>query len=109
MIDLIEYQIKEFVESIRPPLNIREKVDFGYKFQNNTLELFEIRPTWDNNDEKTKMPFAKTKFIKTQRVWKIYWMRANGKWESYEPNFEVKSINDFFKIIKEDQHSCFFG
>ncbi len=108
-INLVEIQIKEFVESIRPPVDIREKVDIGYKFQQNTLELFEIRPKWDNQNEKIQSSFAKTRYVKTQEHWKIYWMRASGKWESYQPNSEVKTINDFFEVISEDKHGCFFG
>lgn len=108
-INLIETQIKEFVESIRPPLDIREKVDIGYRFQKNTLELFEIRPKWHNQNDRIQSSFAKTRFVKTQGIWKIYWMRASGKWESYEPSAEVKSINEFFKVIREDKHGCFFG
>jgi len=108
-INLIETQIKKFIESIRPPVEIRDKVDYGYIFEQNTLELYEIRPKWDNQDEKIKSPFAKTRFVKIQGIWKIYWMRASGKWESYEPNSEVKSINDFFKVIIEDKFGCFFG
>ncbi len=43
-IDFIEAQIKQFIESRRPPIEIRTQLDFGYTYANNTLEIFEISP-----------------------------------------------------------------
>jgi len=51
IIYIIENQIREFVDSIKPPVDIRNKVDIGYTFQNNVLQIFEIRPRWDIKDE----------------------------------------------------------
>ncbi len=108
-INLLDATIKKAVEAMRPPVHIRNKVDIGYNFQDYTLELFEIIPRWDKKDELIQSPFAKTKFIKSQGIWKIYWMRASGKWERYEPSPEVKDVSDFFEVVKEDKHACFFG
>lgn len=108
-IHIIEIQIKKLVESIRPPVELRDELDIGYDFQQNTLELFEIRPKWDNKDEIIHSPIAKSRFIKVHGIWKVYWMRANGRWESYQPHPEVKSIDGFFALIQEDKYGCFFG
>lgn len=108
-INLIEVQIKEFVDSIRPSVEIRDKVNIGYRFEKNTMELFEIRPRLDKQDEKVELPFAKARFYKSQSIWKLYWMRANGRWEFYETGVDVTSIDTVFTIIKEDKHGCFSG
>lgn len=108
-INLLEVRIQKLIETMRPPVHMRDELDIGYSFRNNTLELFEIRPRWDKKDEKINSPFAKTKFIKSRGIWQIYWLRANGKWVSYDPNPEVNDIVGFFEIVKEDKHSCFFG
>lgn len=108
-IDFHDALIKQMVEEMRPPVHIRKEIDIGYTFENNTLVLLEFRPRWDKPEEKIKSEFAKTRFIKSQGIWKIYWMRASGKWELYEPNPEVKDIHSFFAIVKEDKYSCFFG
>jgi hypothetical protein len=108
-INLVEAKVKDFVEAIRPPENIRSQVDIEYTFENNTIELIEVRPSFRDKNQLVKHAFAKTKFVKTQQVWKIYWMRASGKWESYEPASEVKNIEEFFTVITEDKHGCFFG
>jgi hypothetical protein len=108
-ISLMEVNIRKLLESIRPPTHVREEIDISYTFQNNTLELFEIRPRWDKKGEKIRSPFAKTRLIKSQGIWKIYWMRASGKWVLYEPDPEVKDISNFFEIVRGDKHHCFFG
>jgi hypothetical protein len=108
-IDFIEAQIKQFIESRRPTHEIRDQVDISYTLTNNSLEIFSIRPRWDNLQEKIHEPIAKARFIKSRKLWKLYWMRASGKWVPYEPNAEVKSTEEMLTIIGEDQYGCFWG
>ena len=106
---LLEHEIKKLTEELRPATTIRDKLDIGYKFQNQTLEIFEIRPRWDDSSIINNHPFAKAKFIKSKSIWRIYWLRANLKWELYEIVPEVKRISEFFKIIREDKYHVFKG
>jgi len=108
-IDFTESLIRQFVESKRPPKDLRDKLDIGYTFTNNVLEIFEIRPHWNNPSEKIHSPIAKARYIKSKRIWKLYWMRASGKWEAYEPDFEVKITERLLQIISEDNYGCFWG
>lgn len=54
-------------------------------------------------------PLAKARFIKSSKLWKLYWMRASGKWVAYEPQSEVKTTEEMLTIIEEDKHGCFWG
>ena len=108
-LSLLEDEIKKLTEALRPPVDIRHQLDIGYKFQNQTLEIFEIRPLHDNKLVINQYPFAKAKFINSKNVWRIYWLRANGDWELYKPFPEVQQIPEFFKIIDEDKHKVFKG
>lgn len=109
MIDLVEKQIEKFIESKRPPEEIRSELDLGYSYKNHTVEIFEIRPQWNDNSIIRHLPFAKAKYVKSKNVWKIYWMRANLKWYAYEPQPEAKTINEFLEIVFEDAYHCFMG
>lgn len=109
VVNLTEVQIKNLVDLIRPPVEIRSQLDIGYRFFNNILEIFEIRPRWDKPDEIIHSPVAKTKYIKSRKLWRIYWKRANGRWVQYDPNSEVTDIFEFFKILKADEYGCFWG
>jgi hypothetical protein len=52
---------------------------------------------------------AKATYVRTQKVWKIYWQRADLKWHGYEPVAAVKSIEGFFEAVVDDPHACFWG
>lgn len=109
-IDINESTVKKYVESIRPEdPKIRKQIDFGYDYDGKVVELYEIRPVWDNPEEIQHLKFAKIRFYKSREEWNLYWMRASGKWELYEPFPTSTNIQKMLEIIKEDQYGCFFG
>lgn len=54
-------------------------------------------------------PVVKARYIKSRKIWKLYWLRASGKWEAYEPQREIKETDKMLKIIGEDAYGCFWG
>ncbi|WP_246000875.1 DUF3024 domain-containing protein [Pontibacter diazotrophicus] len=105
----VDRQMKKFLEKRRPVEEIRSQLDIGYTFQDNTVEIFEIRPQWDDKKVIRHHPIAKARYIMSKGIWKVYWMRASLKWASYEPHPEVKEIEQFIKLVDEDAFGCFFG
>lgn len=101
--------IENYIESIRPAVEMRHQLDIGYSFINYEVIIFEIRPQWNDESKIHKYPFVKAKFVRSKQIWKIYWMRASGKWELYEPNPAVRNIQSFIEIVEEDEHGCFRG
>lgn len=104
-----EKDLEVFMKKHRPPANIRNEVDFSYRIENQSVEIFEIRPHWSNPSEKIETPIAKATYVKTQKLWKVYWQKSDLKWHSYEPLSEVKSLEQFLITVGEDKHACFFG
>ncbi len=110
VIDINEIVIRNFIDELRPEEEeIRNELDFGYSFDGKAFELFEIRPIWGKASEKQKLSYAKIRFYKSRKLWNLYWMRASGKWELYEPFPEAGNIHSLITVIKEDKHGCFFG
>jgi len=105
----IEEGMKKFLEKHRPSTDIRAEVDIDYRVSKQSLEIFEVRPDEYNPGAKTEFAYAKTTYVKTQKTWKIYWMRADLKWHSYTPVPEVSSVEEFINVVSEDEHGCFFG
>jgi hypothetical protein len=68
MVHILEQEIKSFINSIRPRTDVRDKLDIGFSFQNNILEIFEIRPRWDNPNIKLNLSVAKSQFIKSRNI-----------------------------------------
>ena len=102
-------RIKELVEKMRPPVDIRSQLDIGYSYEKGALELFEARPKSGNTSEIIHHSFAKAKFIKSSNIWKIYWKRASGKWELYIEEPEVSDVLEFFRIVNEDKLNVSMG
>ena len=104
-----ESELEKFLEKHRPPAHIRHEVDFAYRIENQSVLLFEVRPSFRDPRSKTEIPIAKTTFVKNQKIWKVYWQRADLNWHAYEPTATVKHLEDFLALVAEDKHCCFFG
>jgi len=108
-IKIIEKAVGEYIERRRPPVHLRDQVDLGYRIDKQSVEIFEIRALWKNPEEKIEEPMAKATYVNTQKIWKIFWQRADLKWHRYEPDPEVKTIEQFVSIVEKDEHACFWG
>ncbi len=105
----VEVVVGRFIESNRPPANIRNQLDLGFRLENQSVVLFEIRPRWDKPEEKMESPVAKATYSKVQQIWKVYWMRADLKWHRYTPCPDADQLDDFLALVSEDTHGCFWG
>lgn len=104
-----EKEIEKFLDIRRPPPHIRDQVDLGYRIENQSVELFEIRPRWDDPDTIIEIPFAKATYVKKEKLWKVYWQRQDLKWHSYIPVPTVQYFEEFLSVVNEDANGCFFG
>ena len=111
-----EFEIKQwekelgiFLELRRPPAHIRDQLDIGFRIENQSIELYEIRPVWNNPSEKSELSIAKATYIKKSNTWKVYWQRQDLKWHSYEPTPNTDTLREFLELVNEDKYACFFG
>ena len=105
----IEKAVAAFMEQRRPPPHIRPRLDLAYRISKQSVEIFEVRPVWDDPNKKMEHPVAKATYVQSRGIWKIYWMRADLKWHSYSPAPQVGEVEKFLSLVNEDRHSCFFG
>lgn len=98
-----------FIQGRRPPPHIRPELDLGFRVSGQSVEIFEIRPRWNNPTEKLEHSVAKATFVKTRAAWSVYWRRQDFKWHSYEPAPEVATLEEFVKLVSEDAYACFWG
>ena len=74
-----------------------------------SVEIFELRPRWRDKTQIARTPVAKATFVRIQNIWKVFWMRRDLKWHSYEPQPEVESLEAFLRVVDRDEFGCFFG
>lgn len=109
-ISLTDRIIHNFVEKLRPEeKEIRAELDVAYTFDGRALIVNEVRPRWDKPTKTTETAIIKGILVKADGNWKIYWMRASGKWERYTPFPTASSVEEFFDVLEEDKNSCFWG
>lgn len=110
-IDINHAKVESYVKRKRPPKEIRHKLDLGFKFEKSTFEIFEVRPVWSSPDpnDYQKSSFVKFSYVKSRKIWKLYWMRASGKWELYKPFPLSKSLDKIIECIDADVNGCFYG
>lgn len=105
----VEKALATFMAKRRPPLHLREKLDLAFRFDGRVLEIFEVRPRWDNPGETIEEAVAKTRYVKSRDEWLVYWQRADLKWHKYPPAPAVDSIEAFLALVDRDEYACFFG
>ena len=105
----IEKIMDAYLERARPPVHIRNELDIAYRIENQSVELFEIRPSFQNPEQKMEQLVAKATYVKLAKEWKLYWMKSDLKWHRYEPVPEANSLEELLKVIEEDAYGCFYG
>jgi len=105
----VQVEVGRFIEANRPPADMRDKLDLGFKIERQSIILFEISPRRDRPEETMHHPVAKATYSKAALCWKVYWQRADLKWHRYEPEPLVDQLVDFLDIVNEDKHACFWG
>jgi hypothetical protein len=105
----VEKIMEGYLARTRPPVQIRNELDIGYRIENQSVELFEVRPDFKDPSTKIEHAIAKATYLKREGIWKIYWMRADLKWHRYEPVPEADNLEEFLSVIEDDHHGCFYG
>lgn len=111
-----EIQLKEitismdsYLANARPPEHIRHQLDIGWRYENQSVYLYEIRPQWNNKSIIRQYDYAKATWIKSKQLWQIFWQRANLKWDGYDPLPFVDNLQKFINEVEDDPNHCFRG
>jgi len=100
--------VRAFLDKRRPPPTVRAKLDYGFRFHKQSVELIELRSRMLKRPGKPEHAFAKATFVKSRGVWEVFWMRGNLKWHRYDPP-DAKTLEDFLALVRADTQRCFFG
>ena len=92
----IKKEVKQFVESIRPPVHIRAKLDIVYSISDQTVEIGQLRPVWRGEPGETHiLPNVRIRYVRSQDRWHLY-------------STEL-SLTDALELVRADPDYCFFG
>jgi Protein of unknown function (DUF3024) len=106
----VRKKVGAFIEGRRPPRHLRQKVDLSFRVSGQSVEIFEVRQAFGGAPcEHVEIPVAKATYVRTVRRWRVFWLRHDMKWHSYQPTPDVATIDEFVVLVSEDRNSCFFG
>ena len=88
---------------------IRHKLRLEYSVRRHDIEIFEVRPHWRNPGEEMNTEVAKIKYVRKSNEWRLYWMRQDLKWHSYEPHPVGRSLEELVEVVDHDAYCAFFG
>ena len=71
--------------------------------------IFELPPQWNDPENIIEGSVAKATYVKSRKIWKLFWMRADLKWHSYKPFPTSTSIEKILEVIDKDTNGCFWG
>lgn len=103
----VQRTMDAYIQRRRPRPEIRNELDIGYAVDNQSVTIHEDRRLYDGS--RILEPVAKATWVKTQKVWKIFWMRADLKWHSYEPLAQARTLDDVLAAVDADPYGCFWG
>jgi len=108
-IQRVKNAVSLFIKRRRPPVDLRHELDYGFRFDGRSIEMFSIRPSWNPAEGKEESAVAKGTFRKSQNQWFVYWQRADMKWHRYQTEAPVLTVEEFLAIVDRDEYGCFFG
>ena len=88
---------------------LRNQLRFEYSIRRHDIEIFEARPDWQDPVQEMKHPVAKVRYVRSTNEWRLFWMRRDLKWHSYEPHAVGRSLEELVEEVDRDEHCCFFG
>lgn len=96
-----------YIARRRPRPDIRNELDIGYSIENQSIIVHEDRRLYDGS--RMIEPVAKAMWVKTQRAWKVFWMRADLRWHRYEPLATARTLDKVLEEIDADPYGCCWG
>ncbi|MFK3708671.1 DUF3024 domain-containing protein [Klebsiella sp. NPDC088457] len=103
----VNKEVRQFVDSIRPTAHVRKELDIVYSINDQTIEIGEQRPIWNGEPGETNiLPSVRIKYFRTQRQWKLYWMRKDMRWHLYDT---AETLTEALEVVRVDPDCCFFG
>ena len=91
------------------PDHIRDQLEFLMEIEGHAVTIQEVRPAFQRPSEKTRHGVARFRYNRTRNQWRLFWMRQDLKWHSYEPAEDVHDLPTLVAIVEADEYCCFFG
>ncbi len=85
------------------------RLRISYTIKRHDVIVFQQVASWANPKQRLPVNVAKFTYIRTQEVWKLYWMQSDLKWHVYELLPTSHRIGRLVEEVSNDPYGAFFG
>jgi len=95
----------------RVPDHARDEVRIELEEGPQALTIVEYRPPWreDQGSEWPRSPIARLRYVRSTRLWTLYYHRHTGRWERYPLLTPTGRIAELLAEIDDDPICVFWG
>ena len=100
--------LQEYCDARVPP-EIRAELEVKFRFDGNSLILFERRPAFNRPGDFVEPVVAKFRYYVERQEWVLYWRDRNQRWHRYERIPPSPAFDDLLEEVDADPTGIFWG
>ncbi|MEK7699436.1 MAG: DUF3024 domain-containing protein [Planctomycetota bacterium] len=106
--NLVENKLAKYCDE-KVPIIYWDELRIGYSIRDNSVKIFEIRPTFQDKTILVEVPVAKLKYDLDSGEWSLYSANRKYRWHKYNRLKPNKDIGVLIKEIEKDKTGIFWG
>jgi hypothetical protein len=93
------------------PADVRDKLRIECDVSGRDVVIVERRPPWgpEAGPEWTTTPVALLRYLKSRRVWRLYWRGSDERWHEYPELPFSASVEELLHELDRDPTALFWG
>ncbi len=104
----VEGMLARFCEQRVPP-HARHQIQLLFRKRGNTITLYEQRPCFWDESQRTEMAIAKFQYDPEENDWSLKYSDRNERWHLYEDFIGVKAFKALLDEVDTDPTGIFWG
>ena len=104
----VSKMLGEYCEQ-RIPTHVRNQLELGFRFEGNSVVLYERRPPWRGKGPWTESAVAKFRYFVGRQEWELYCRDRYERWHRYELIGPSRVFDDLLSEVEEDPTAIFWG
>lgn len=88
---------------------LADELRLVYEVDAHSVLIFEERSPWNGVGEWTRRGIAKFRYVRSRRLWTLYWMRQDLKWHLFESGLATPNLAALVAVVEDNRYGAFFG
>ncbi len=105
----IRATVGALVDRRQAPLELQDKVRLELEIDGHRVRIWEVRLAWRDPTSIVRIGVAQFTYTRSRDQWKLYWMRADGKWHAWDPAENTGHLDRLVQVVDQDRRGGFWG